>query len=156
MDVADLGATRAQWSTGCSGFCALALPGKICRIAIRPIGPVIAAFSTGSFWLLLQLLQRLAEDSRDRGNLDRSEAFVDDSFSSAKKGAPPSASLDAVRAAKIMNNQGQCLVGFKRHNGIARVRYCGVVSFLPRTVTSPPGPCSIGRSIHLHTNYNKI
>src|SRR5450432_1098600 len=50
--------------------------------------------------VLLQLLQKLAEDLRDRGKLDLSEAFVDASFSSAKKGAPPSALLDAVRAAK--------------------------------------------------------
>src|SRR5215469_7219616 len=50
--------------------------------------------------LLLRLLQKLAEDLRDRGKLDLSEAFVDASFSSAKKGAPPSALLDAVRAAK--------------------------------------------------------
>jgi transposase len=50
--------------------------------------------------LLWQLLQKLAEDLRDRGKLDLSEAFVDASFSSAKKGAPPSALLDAVRAAK--------------------------------------------------------
>src|ERR1700719_223291 len=50
--------------------------------------------------VLLQLLQKLAEDLRDRGKLDLSEAFVDASFSSAKKGALPSALLDAVRAAK--------------------------------------------------------
>ena len=50
--------------------------------------------------VLLQLLQKLAEDLRDRGKLDLSEAFVDASFSSAKKGAPPSVLLDAVRAAK--------------------------------------------------------
>ena len=50
--------------------------------------------------LLLRLLQKLAEDLRDRGKLDLSEAFVDASFSSAKKGAPPLALLDAVRAAK--------------------------------------------------------
>ena len=50
--------------------------------------------------VLLKLLQKLAEDLRDRGKLDLSEAFVDASFSSAKKGAPPSALLDAVRAAK--------------------------------------------------------
>jgi len=37
------------------------------------------------------LLQELAEDLRDRGKLDLSEAFVDASFSPAKKGAPPSA-----------------------------------------------------------------
>jgi transposase len=49
---------------------------------------------------LLRLLQRLAEDLRDRGKLDLSEAFIDASFSSAKKGAPPSALLAAVRAAK--------------------------------------------------------
>ena len=49
---------------------------------------------------LLQVLQRLAEDLRDRGKLDLSEAFIDASFSSAKKGAPPSALLAAVRAAK--------------------------------------------------------
>ena len=50
--------------------------------------------------LLMRVLQRLAEDLRDRGKLDLSEAFIDASFSSAKKGAPPSALLDAVRAAK--------------------------------------------------------
>jgi transposase len=49
---------------------------------------------------LLDILQRLAEDLRDRGRLDLSEAFIDASFSSAKKGAPPWALLDAVRAAK--------------------------------------------------------
>src|SRR5690349_18490622 len=46
------------------------------------------------------LLQRLAEDLRDRGKIDLSEAFVDATFAGAKKGAPPSALLDAVRAAK--------------------------------------------------------
>ena len=50
--------------------------------------------------VLLRVLQRLAEDLRDRGKLDLSEAFIDASFSSAKKGAPPLALLDAVRAAK--------------------------------------------------------
>jgi transposase len=49
---------------------------------------------------LLRVLQRLAEDLRDRGKLDLSEAFIDASFSSAKKGAPPLALLAAVRAAK--------------------------------------------------------
>jgi transposase len=49
---------------------------------------------------LLRILQRLAEDLRDRGKLDLSEAFIDASFSSAKKGAPPSALLAAVKAAK--------------------------------------------------------
>src|ERR1700752_4698885 len=50
--------------------------------------------------LLTRLLQKLAEDLRDRGKLDLSEAFIHASFSSAKKGAPPWALLDAVRAAK--------------------------------------------------------
>lgn len=34
-----------------------------------------------------RLLQRLAEDLRDRGKIDLSEAFVDATFASAKKGA---------------------------------------------------------------------
>jgi len=46
------------------------------------------------------LLQRLAEDLRDRGKIDLSEAFVDATFAGAKKGAAPSGLLDAVRAAK--------------------------------------------------------
>lgn len=50
--------------------------------------------------LLLRLLEKLAEDLRDRGKLDLSEAFIDATFSGAKKGAPPLALLDAVRAAK--------------------------------------------------------
>jgi hypothetical protein len=33
----------------------------------------------------------LGQDLRDRGKLDLSEAFIDASFSSARKGAPPSA-----------------------------------------------------------------
>src|SRR5579864_8463923 len=36
--------------------------------------------------LFERLLQTLAEDLRDRGKLDLSEAFIDASFSSAKKG----------------------------------------------------------------------
>jgi hypothetical protein len=36
---------------------------------------------------LERLLQRLAEDLRDRGKIDLSEAFVDATFASAKKGA---------------------------------------------------------------------
>src|SRR5246127_5149980 len=50
--------------------------------------------------LLERLLQKLAEDLRDRGKLDLSEAFIDASFSSAKKGALLSALLAAVKAAK--------------------------------------------------------
>ena len=36
--------------------------------------------------VLERVLQGLAEDLRDRGRLDLSEAFIDASFSSAKKG----------------------------------------------------------------------
>ena len=50
--------------------------------------------------VLRKVLTCLAEDLRDRGKLDLSETFIDASFSSAKKGALPSALLDAVRAAK--------------------------------------------------------
>jgi transposase len=50
--------------------------------------------------LLTQLLQKLAEDLRDRGKLDLSESFIDASFSSAKKGALLSGLLAAVKAAK--------------------------------------------------------
>jgi len=50
--------------------------------------------------LLTRLLQKLAEDLRDRGKLDLSEAFIDASFSSAKKGALVSALQNAGKAAK--------------------------------------------------------
>jgi transposase len=43
-----------------------------------------------------RLLQRLAEDLRDRGQIDLSEAFVDATFASAKKGA-----LQSVRRAAV-------------------------------------------------------
>src|SRR6059058_3224734 len=46
------------------------------------------------------LLQRLAEDLRDRGKIDLSEAFVDATFAGAKKGALRLALLDAVREAR--------------------------------------------------------
>src|SRR5215510_4905785 len=50
--------------------------------------------------LLMRVLQKLAEDLRDRGKLDLSESFIDASFSSAKKGALLSALLAAAKAAK--------------------------------------------------------
>jgi len=50
--------------------------------------------------LLTRLLQKLAEDLRDRGKLDLSESFIDASFSGAKKGALPWAPRGAVKAAK--------------------------------------------------------
>src|SRR5271169_5285482 len=55
--------------------------------------------------LLTQLLQKLAEDLRDRGKLDLSEAFIDASFSSAKKGALVSALQNAAKAAKSWPSQ---------------------------------------------------
>jgi transposase len=50
--------------------------------------------------LLTRLLQKLAEDLRDRGKLDLSESFIDASFSSAKKGALLSARLAEGKAVK--------------------------------------------------------
>ena len=45
-----------------------------------------------------RLLQRLAEDLRDRGKIDLSEAFVDATFASAKKGALASVRRAAAKA----------------------------------------------------------
>jgi len=47
-----------------------------------------------------RLLRRLAEDLRDRGHLDLTEAFVDATFAGAKKGARPLALPAVVRGAK--------------------------------------------------------
>src|SRR5262245_3770435 len=47
-----------------------------------------------------RLLQRLAEDLRDRGKIDLSEAFVDATFASAKKGALPLALPAVVKGAR--------------------------------------------------------
>src|SRR3984893_15972997 len=55
--------------------------------------------------LLTRLLQKLAEDLRDRGKLDLSESFIDASFSSAKKGSLVSALQNAARAAKSWQSQ---------------------------------------------------
>jgi transposase len=55
--------------------------------------------------LLTHLLQKLAEDLRDRGKLDLSESFIDASFSSAKKGALVSALQNAAKAAKSWPSQ---------------------------------------------------
>jgi hypothetical protein len=57
------------------------LLGTICRLAILPIRPVIDASNLAAQWLLTRLLQKLAEDFRDRGKLDLSESFIDASFS---------------------------------------------------------------------------
>jgi transposase len=47
-----------------------------------------------------KLLQRLAEDLRDRGKIDLSEAFIDATFAGAKKGALPLALPAVVKGAK--------------------------------------------------------
>ncbi|MGA2300883.1 MAG: IS5 family transposase [Candidatus Acidiferrum sp.] len=52
--------------------------------------------------LLTRLLQKLAEDLRDRGKLDLSEFFIDASFSSAKKGAPAVGPTRRGKGSKIM------------------------------------------------------
>ena len=46
----------------------------------------------------LDRLQRLAEDLRDRGKIDLSEAFVDATFASAKEGAPKSVQRAVAKA----------------------------------------------------------
>jgi transposase len=47
-----------------------------------------------------RLLQRLAEDLRDRGKIDLSEAFVDATYAGAKKGALRSVQRAAAKAPK--------------------------------------------------------
>jgi len=54
---------------------------------------------------LLRILQKVAEDLRDRGKLDLSEAFIDGSFSKAKKGALLCAMIAAERAATSWRSQ---------------------------------------------------
>ncbi len=83
-------------------------PWQLIRLlAIRPIKPGHRRFQQ---WqrsrLLTRLLQKLAEDLRDRGKLDLSESFIDASFSSAKKGALVSALQNAAKGeSKIMGNR---------------------------------------------------
>src|SRR5260370_28393273 len=55
--------------------------------------------------LLTRLLQKLAQDLRDRGKLDLSESLIDPSFSGAKKGAVVSALQNAAKAAKSWQSQ---------------------------------------------------
>ena len=54
---------------------------------------------------LHRILQKLAEDLRDRGKLDLSEAFIDSSFSKAKKGALLCAMIAAEKAATSWPSQ---------------------------------------------------
>src|SRR6202140_1491681 len=55
--------------------------------------------------LLTHLLQKLAEDLRDRGKLDLSETFIDARFSSAKTWVLVSALQNAAKAAKSWQSQ---------------------------------------------------
>ena len=86
MDVADLGATRAV----VNGALWILRTGAPWHDLPNRYPPYQTCHRRFQHWqrsgVLLQLLQKLAEDLRDRGKLDLSEAFVDASFSSAKKG----------------------------------------------------------------------
>ena len=55
--------------------------------------------------LLTRLLQKLAEDLRDRGKLDLSESFIDASFSSAKKGG---SGVGPTKTRERQQNRGNC------------------------------------------------
>jgi transposase len=52
-----------------------------------------------------QILSVLAEDLEQRGKLDLSEAFIDGSFSGAKKGGLPSGKRNEARAARSWLSQ---------------------------------------------------
>jgi transposase len=54
---------------------------------------------------LQRMLQKVAEDLRDRGKLDLSEAFIDGSFSKAKKGALLCAMIAVEKAATSWRSQ---------------------------------------------------
>jgi len=101
MDEVGRGKIRARCSTVSSGFYAPALLGHDLPRRYPPYQTCHRRFEQ---WqrsgLLTALLQKLAEDLRDRGKLDLSEAFIDASFSSAKKGALLSALLAPAKGAK--------------------------------------------------------
>lgn len=54
---------------------------------------------------LKRVLHALAKDLYERGGIDLSEAFIDGSFSGAKKGAPPSERRSAVREPRSWQSQ---------------------------------------------------
>ena len=54
---------------------------------------------------LVRVLRKLAEDLRDRGKMDLTEAFIDGSFSKAKKGALLCAMIAAEKAAISWRSQ---------------------------------------------------
>lgn len=59
---------------------------RLCRRGIRPIGPVIRFQPRQRSGRLDRLVQRLAEDLRDRGKIDLCEAFVAATLASTKRG----------------------------------------------------------------------
>jgi len=83
--------------------------------------------------LLTRLLQKLAEDLRDRGKLDLSESFIDASFSGAKKGALVSALQNAAKAAKSWQSQ-TAMVFLSR---------CTWPALPCQTAETNPGPASV-------------
>ena len=75
--------------------------GTICPIAIRPTKPVIDVFSSGSApGCSRACCRNWPRTYAIAAKLDLSEAFIDASFSSAKKGALVSALQNAGKAAK--------------------------------------------------------
>jgi transposase len=69
--------------------------------------------------LLTRLLQKLAEDLRDRGKLDLSESFIDASFSGAKKGALPMAYTSSRRTNSCASQRRRRTAGFCAATGVA-------------------------------------
>ena len=81
-----------------------------------------------------RLLQRLAEDLRDRGKIDLSEAFVDATFASAKKGALKSVQL-AVATGRRETRTNQLSRVVSKHERLAhhdRIPEDSTTQSLPR------------------------
>jgi transposase len=78
---------RALCSRQCCGFSILARNGTCFRSAIQTTRRFIGAFSSGaSARCLREILAKLANELRDRGDIDESECFIDATFASAKGG----------------------------------------------------------------------
>ena len=69
---------------------------------------------------LERVLRKLAEDLRDRGKLDLTEAFIDGSHSGAKRGALLLESLDAAKRPRSW--QWQTALAFLSPSGLKVVR----------------------------------
>ena len=73
---------------GILGFCARAPNGPTCPSGIRRTRPATAGSSAGCVRAPFErMLEALARDLKERGNLDLSECFIDGTFVVAKKGA---------------------------------------------------------------------